>query len=99
MTPTSWLGCFTCGTDNRYEAMALTKPNQQLRRDLKEAAATLKWAGVDLFGVAKRMLAAGDEEGANELMKIAFSFQETEDKLAGYAEEVRDGIILRGKTY
>ncbi|WP_313771585.1 hypothetical protein [Pseudomonas protegens] len=35
--------------------MGLTKPNQQLRRDLKEAAATLKWAGVDLFGVAKRM--------------------------------------------
>ncbi|UXV21035.1 hypothetical protein N4P55_06675 [Pseudomonas fluorescens] len=75
--------------------MALTKPNQQLRRDLKEAAATLKWAGVDLFGVAKRMLAAGDEEGANELMKIAFSFQETEDKLVAYEEEVKDGRISR----
>ncbi|MDD1135811.1 hypothetical protein [Pseudomonas shahriarae] len=77
--------------------MTLTKPNQQLRRDLKEAAATLKWAGVDLFGVAKRMLAAGDEEGANELMKIAFSFQETEDKLAGYAEEVKSRQINRSK--
>ncbi|MBF6029644.1 hypothetical protein ICY20_17995 [Pseudomonas sp. P115] len=78
--------------------MALTKPNQQLRRDLKEAAATLKWAGVDLFGVAKRMLAAGDEQGANDLMKIAFSFQETEDKLTGYAEEVRAGRIARAKS-
>ena len=77
--------------------MALTKPNQQLRRDLKEAAATLKWAGVDLFGVAKRMLANGDEQGANDLMKIAFSFQETEDRLADYAEEVKVGSITRSK--
>ncbi|WP_025126500.1 hypothetical protein [Pseudomonas sp. PH1b] len=75
--------------------MPLTKPNQQLRRNLKEAAATLKWAGVDLFGVAKRMLAAGDEQGANELMKIALSFQETEDKLAGYAGEVKAGWVVR----
>lgn len=27
--------------------MPLTKPNQQLRRDLKEASAHLKWSGVD----------------------------------------------------
>ena len=77
--------------------MALTKPNQQLRRDLKEAAALLKWSGVDLFGVAKRLLAAGDEQGANDLMKIALSLQETEDKLAGYADEVRDQRITRAK--
>ena len=75
--------------------MALTKPNQQLRRDLKDAAALLKWSGVDLFVFAKRLLAAGDEQGANDLMKIALSFQETEDKLAGYAEEVKDGRIAR----
>ncbi len=78
--------------------MPLTKPNQQLRRDLKEAAATLKWAGVDLFGVAKRMLVAGDEEGANELMRIAFSFQETEDKLVAYEEEVKTGQIIRSRS-
>ena len=71
--------------------MGLTKPNQQLRRDLKEATDTLKWSGVDLFVFAKRLLAAGDEQGAMELMKIALSFQETEDKLAGYADEVKVG--------
>lgn len=75
--------------------MDLTKPNQQLRRDLKEAAALLKWAGVDLFGVAKRMLASGDEQSAHDLMKIAISFQEVEDKLAGYADEVKAGQIHR----
>lgn len=76
--------------------MALTRPNQQLRRDLKEAAATLKWSGVDLFGVAKRLLAAGDEISADELMMIALSYQTMEDKLAGYAEEVKAGFITRG---
>ena len=74
--------------------MFLTKPKQQLRRDLKEAAVTLKWADVDLLGVANRMLAAGDEQGANELMKIAFSFQETEDRLVGDAEDNRSGLLL-----
>lgn len=75
--------------------MTLTKPNQQLRRDLKEAAALLKWSGVDLFVFAKRLLGAGDEQGANDLMKIAMSLQEAEDKLAGYADEVKAGRISR----
>ena len=97
MTPTSWPGCFTYGTDNRCDAMALTKPNQQLRRDLKEAAALLKWAGVDLFVVSKRMMAAGDEQGAMGLMKIAMSLQLTEDELNGYADEVKAGQISRSK--
>ncbi len=67
----------------RYMIMPLTKPNQQLRRDLKEAAALLKWSGVDLFGVAKRPLAVGDEISADELMMIALSYQAVEDRLAG----------------
>lgn len=97
MTPTSWPACFTCGTDSRCDAMALTKPNQQLRRDLKEAAALLKWSGVDLFGVAKRLLAVGDEITADELMMIALSYQAMEDTLAGYADEVNAGQISRNK--
>lgn len=63
--------------------MSITEPNQQLHLDLKEAAALLKWSGVDLFGVAKRLLAAGDEISADELMMIALSYQSMEDKLAG----------------
>lgn len=78
--------------------MALTKPCQQLRRDLKEAAALLKWSGVDLFVFAKRLLAAGDEQGANDLMKIALSFQEAEDKLTCYADEVKAGLISRASS-
>jgi hypothetical protein len=35
--------------------MPLTKHNQELRRDLKQAAALLKWSGVDLLQVARRL--------------------------------------------
>ena len=40
-------------------------------------------------------MAAGDEQGANDLMKIALNLQETEDKLVGYAGEVKAGRIKR----
>ncbi|MFH6564920.1 hypothetical protein [Pseudomonas kulmbachensis] len=78
--------------------MSLTKPNQELKSDLKEAAAVLKWSGVDLFAISKRLLDAGDEIGADELMKIAVSYQATEDKLTAYADEVKAGVIKRIKT-
>jgi geranylgeranyl pyrophosphate synthase len=69
--------------------MALTKPNQDLRRDLKQAAALLKWSGVDLLQAARKLSEAGQKEEAKELLRIAVSFQETEDRLAGYADEVK----------
>ncbi|WP_025126501.1 hypothetical protein [Pseudomonas sp. PH1b] len=75
--------------------MPLTNPNQELRHDLEEAAKLLKRSGVDLFEVAKRLLAAGDEINADELMMIALSYQKIEDRLAGYAEEVKAGQINR----
>jgi hypothetical protein len=75
--------------------MPLTKPNQQLRRDLKEAAALLKWSGVDLMKIAVNLSVAGHEAEARELLLMSASFQEMEDKVAGYAEEVKDGQINR----
>lgn len=77
--------------------MPLTKPNQQLRHDLKEAAALLKWSGVDLMQAAVRLSEDGQEDEAKELMILALSYQATEDKLAGYADEVRTGRIIRSK--
>lgn len=71
--------------------MPLTKPKQALRDDLKQAAATLKWAGVDLVAVADRMKATGNERTAIELLEIARSFQEVEDKLEGDLQRVKAG--------
>jgi hypothetical protein len=75
--------------------MTLTRSNQELRRDLREAAALLKWSGVDLMQAAVKLSEAGQEDEAKELLRIAAGFQEAEDKLAGYAEEVKAGSISR----
>ncbi|MFJ2491371.1 hypothetical protein ACIOV9_07480 [Pseudomonas iridis] len=77
--------------------MPLTKPNQQLRRDLKEAAALLKWSGVDLMQAAVKLSEAGQEAEARELIEIATRFQAVEDLMVGYADEVRDQRITRAK--
>jgi hypothetical protein len=71
--------------------MPLTKRNQELRRDLKQTVALLKWSGVNLMQAAVRLSEAGQEDDAKDLLKIAAGFQEAEDKLAEYAEEVRAG--------
>lgn len=69
--------------------MALNKPNQRLRRELKDAATLLKWPGVDLFQSAQRLSDSGHEAEALELIKISVSFEEAEDRLRAYADEVK----------
>lgn len=78
--------------------MSLTKPNQQLRRDLKEVAALLKWSGVDLMKMAVQLSEAGHEAEARALLKISTNFPDAEGKLTAYADEVKAGGIVRGKT-
>ncbi|MGY2256468.1 hypothetical protein [Pseudomonas reactans] len=77
--------------------MSLTKPNQQPRRDLKEAAALLKWSGVDLMKMAIRLSDAGFECDARELLTIIGSFPDVEDRLSGYADEVKTGGDCAGE--
>ncbi|MNP84297.1 hypothetical protein D3C76_1835500 [compost metagenome] len=60
--------------------------------------ALLKWSGVDLAGMAVRLSELGLEAEARELLKIVTSFPDAEDKLAGYAEEVKAGAIARAKA-
>ncbi|MEW5700274.1 hypothetical protein [Pseudomonas synxantha] len=73
--------------------MPLTKPNQQLHRDLKEATALLKWSGVDLKQAAVKLSDAGQEDDARELIAIAMRFQEVEELMDGYADEVKAGRL------
>lgn len=77
--------------------MPLTTPNQELRRDLKQAAALLKWSGVDLLKMAIRLSEAGFESDARELLTIIANFPNAEDKLEGYAEETKTGRVTRTK--
>ncbi len=51
---------------------------------------------MDLFVVSKRLLAIGDEQGANELMRVARAHQEMRARLREYAEKVKAGQVKRG---
>ena len=98
MTPTSSLGCFTCGMDNRCDAMSLTKPNQDLKRDLQGVASDLKWSAVELMRIAERLSLAGNEADAQAVLKMCTVLHADEDRLAGYADEVKAGQIVRSKS-
>lgn len=51
---------------------------------------------MDLFAISKRLLIIGDEQRANELMRIALARQELKTRLREYAEEVKAGQVKRG---
>jgi len=74
--------------------MALTKPNQELRRDLKAAAFSLEEAALEMFRLAKQR---GDTE-LLEAMETIEKLHEQADRLTAYAEEVKAGRIVRGKA-
>ncbi|MEB6589653.1 hypothetical protein MXM82_10985 [Pseudomonas asiatica] len=73
--------------------MPLTKPNQQLRRDLKDAAFALESAALEIFHKAQ----AGDEAEFLAAMKRAEELHQLADRLAGYGEEVKNGRVTRTK--
>ena len=74
--------------------MALNKPNQELRRDLKAAAFSLEEAALEMFRLAKQR---GDTE-LLEAMETIEKLHEQADRLTAYAEEVKAGRIVRGKA-
>ncbi|WP_256585497.1 hypothetical protein [Pseudomonas sp. Irchel 3H3] len=44
--------------------MTLTKPNQDLKRDLQNIASEVKWSAVELMRIAEILSKAGDEHDA-----------------------------------
>ncbi|MEQ4313621.1 hypothetical protein ACDH53_24545 [Pseudomonas tremae] len=78
--------------------MGLTKPNQQLARDLQGLAADFKWSAVELMRIAERLSLLGNEADAQAIFKMITVFHAGENKLAGYADEVKEGRILRERS-
>jgi hypothetical protein len=73
--------------------MPLTKPNQVLRRDLKDAAFALESAALEIFHKAQ-----GYEEAQFlEAMKRVGELHELADRLVGYGDEVKAGGIIRAQ--
>lgn len=75
--------------------MPLTKPNQDLKRDLQGVASDLKWSAVELMRIAERLSLAGNEADAQAVLKICMVLHADEDRLAGYEDEVKAGRISR----
>ena len=77
--------------------MTLTKPNQDLKRDLQGVASDLKWSAVELLRIAERLSLAGNEADAQAVLKMCTVFHDGEDRLTTYADEVKVGVITRAK--
>nr|DAF79125.1 MAG TPA: hypothetical protein [Caudoviricetes sp.] len=77
--------------------MPLTKPNQDLKRDLQGVASDLKWSAVELMRIAERLSLAGNEADAQAVLKMCTVLHADEDRLAGYSDEVKSGQIIRSK--
>lgn len=73
--------------------MALHKPSQELRRDLKAAAFSLEEAALEMFRMAKQR---GDSE-LLDAMETIEKLHEQADRLTAYADEVKAGRIMRIK--
>lgn len=71
--------------------MGITKPNQELRRDLKAAASALEDVAHDIFREAKTR---SEPEFLAAMEKIG-KLHEHMDRLMEYADEVRTSRITR----
>lgn len=79
--------------------MELNKPEQDLKRDLQGIASDLKWSAVELKRIAERLSQSGHEADAQAVLKMCTVLHTGEDRLAGYADEVRTQHISRSKPY
>ena len=77
--------------------MPLTKPSQDLKRYLQGIASDLKWSAVDLGRITDWLSQSGNEADAQAALKMCTVFHAGEDRLAGYADEVKAGQINRSK--
>ncbi|MCK2124809.1 hypothetical protein [Pseudomonas sp. PNPG3] len=73
--------------------MSLTKPNQQLRRDLKDAAFALESAALEIFHKAQGY----EEADFLAAMKRVEKLHELADRLTGHGKEVKAGRVTRTK--
>ena len=78
--------------------MWLNESENELRRDLQSVASDLRWSAVELLRIAEQLRLAGNEVDAQAAMKLCDLFQGDEDRLKGYAEEVKAKAITRNKA-
>ncbi|MNR49311.1 hypothetical protein D3C85_1686660 [compost metagenome] len=77
--------------------MWLNEQEQQLRRDLQGLASDLRWSAVELLRIEQQLRLAGNEADAQAVQRLCALFQGDEEKLSGYAEEVKAKLISRNR--
>lgn len=78
--------------------MWLNESEQALRRDLQGLASDLRWSAVELLRIAEQLRQAGNEVDAQAVQRLCDLFQGDEERLLGYAEEVKAKVISRNKA-
>lgn len=79
--------------------MWLNESENELRRDLQSVASDLRWSAVELLRLADQLRHAGNDVDAQAVLRLCDLFQGDEQRLAGYAEEVKAKVITRNKTH
>jgi hypothetical protein len=79
--------------------MWLNESENELRRDLQSVASDLRWSAVELLRLADQLKLAGNDVDAQAVLRLCDLFQGDEQRLAGYAEEVKAKAISRNKAH
>ena len=79
--------------------MWLNESENELRRDLQSVASDLRWSAVELLRLADQLKQSGNDVDAQAVMRLCDLFQGDEQRLAGYAEEVKAKAISRNKAH
>ena len=74
--------------------MPLTKPNQELRRELKALGFDIEQAASEVLNITKDCR----DVDAIAVLKVIAKLYENADRVAALADEVRDGVITRAKV-
>lgn len=73
--------------------MPLTKPNQELRRELKALGLDIEQAADEVLRITKDCR----DIDVSAVLKLIAKLYEGADRVAALADEVRDGQITRAK--
>jgi len=78
--------------------MWLNENENELRRDLQGVASDLRWSAVELLRIAEQLRLTGNDVDAQATKRLCELFQGDEQRLMGYADEVKAKIISRTKA-
>ncbi|MVV52293.1 hypothetical protein EJA72_29280 [Pseudomonas sp. PB120] len=79
--------------------MRLNELEQEFRRDLQGVASDLRWSAVELLRLSEQLRRAGNDTDAEAVMRLCDLFQGDEERLSGYAEEIKARAITRTKPH